>query len=124
FAILLDMVGDKKAEFKKEGYSLSQAASYTNAVWQDAQNLGLATFKNVAGPTISDDHLPLLDAGIPTVDIIDADLVGHASPDPDRKYWHTVDDLPKHLSPQTLDEVGRLLLDLIYQNLPKTIRTL
>jgi len=63
----------------------------------------------------------LIQAGIPAVDIIDADLVGHTAPELDRKYWHTTDDLTKHLSPTTMEEVGKLLLNLIYDRLPQDI---
>ncbi|MEO8873566.1 MAG: M28 family peptidase [Candidatus Kapaibacterium sp.] len=128
FAILLDMVGDKKAEFMPEGNSRERAGSFTKEIWQVAQTLGLTTFKQSPGPTIWDDHLPLLDAGIPTVDIIDADLVGARGntlvTDPNRKYWHTTKDLPNNLSTTTLGEVGKLLLYLIYERLPLTMRTL
>jgi glutaminyl-peptide cyclotransferase len=124
FAILLDMVGDKDAQFLKEGHSLERAGAFTNEVWKAASDLGLSTFRQMRGDAISDDHTPFLDAGIPAVDIIDIDLVGNKSPDPRRRYWHTIDDLPKHLSPNTMGEVGKLLLYLIYDRLPKTIRTL
>jgi Zn-dependent M28 family amino/carboxypeptidase len=124
FAILLDMVGDKNAQFLKEGNSLEKAGAFTNEVWKAASDLGLSTFKQLRGDAISDDHMPFLDAGIPAVDIIDIDLVGNKGPSPDRKYWHTTDDLPKHLSPNTMGEVGKLLLYLIYDRLPRTIRTL
>jgi Zn-dependent M28 family amino/carboxypeptidase len=122
FAILLDMVGDKNAVFEPEGNSMKSAARYTTEIWQAARELGLSTFRNGPGSTIEDDHLPFLEAGIPAVDIIDADLVGAHTTDPARKYWHTTHDLPNNLSAKTLDEVGRLLLYLIYEKLPLTIR--
>ncbi|MDP4197989.1 MAG: M28 family peptidase [Bacteroidota bacterium] len=124
YAILLDMVGDKKALFQPEGHSLQSAPQLVTEIWKTAESLGLSHFKSTPGPTIEDDHLPLIDAGIPSVDLIDGDLVGHASPDADRKYWHTLDDLPYHLSSQTLGEVGRLLLTLFYDRLPRDIPTL
>ncbi len=124
FAILLDMVGDKNAEFKPEGNSMHSAQQFTTEIWKAAQDLGLTTFKQAAGGTIEDDHLPFLQAGIPAVDIIDGDLVGARTQDPNRKYWHTTHDLPNNLSAATLDEVGRLLLYLIYERLPGSIRTL
>ncbi len=124
FAILLDMVGDKKAEFKPEGNSQRSAPQFTAEIWRAAQDLGLTTFKQIAGPTIEDDHLPFIQGGIPAVDIIDGDLVGAHTQDPDRKYWHTTHDLPNNVSDKTLDEVGRLLLYLIYERLPNSIRSL
>jgi glutaminyl-peptide cyclotransferase len=124
FAILLDMVGDKNAEFKPEGNSVHSAQRITSEIWKAAQDLGLTKFKQTQGGTIEDDHLPFLEAGIPAVDIIDADLVGARTEDPNRKYWHTTHDLPNNLSAATLDEVGRLLLYLIYERLPTSLRTL
>jgi len=121
FAILLDMVGDKNAVFKTEPYSAQNASDYVREIWETAKKLGLSHFQSVAGQGIQDDHLPLIQAGIPAVDIIDADLVGHVALEPDRKYWHTTDDLTKHLSPATMEEVGKLLLNLIYDRLPQDI---
>lgn len=125
FAILLDLVGDKKAEFKKEGYSMQAAPEIVNFVWNTARDLGLSTFKQeIARGGIDDDHIPLIQGGIRAIDIIDVDLVGHYSPDPERKYWHTQDDTIDKIGKNTLDEVGTLLLTIIYDRLPRVIRTI
>ncbi len=124
FAILLDMVGDKNAIFAPEANSVKSAPQFVSEVWKEAGMLGLSHFRATDGSNIEDDHLPLIEAGIPSVDIIDGQLVGAATNDPERKYWHTVDDLPKHLSPATLGEVGKLLLNLIYDRLPQDIPSL
>jgi glutaminyl-peptide cyclotransferase len=121
FAILLDMVGDKKAMFMPEFNSAQAAPNFVREIWETAAKLGLTHFKSAPGQDIADDHLPLIQAGIPTVDLIDGELVGYKGPDPDRKYWHTTDDLPKHLSAETLGEVGKLLLTLIYNRIPQDI---
>ena len=89
-----------------------------------AKELQLSHFKGGQGANISDDHFPLIEAGIPAVDLIDGNLVGALDPDPARKYWHTVDDLPKHLSEETIGQVGKLLLTLIYDRLPRDIPSL
>ncbi len=124
FAILLDMVGDTNAYFIPESTSEQAASVYVNEIWSTANRLGLSHFHTDRQTAIDDDHIPLIKAGIPSVDIIDGDLVGHQSSDPNRKYWHTVDDLPKHISRETMDEVGRLLLTLIYQQLPQDVPNL
>ena len=124
FAILLDMVGDSNADFIPEQSSERAAALYVKEIWNQAATLGLSHFHTNRECAIDDDHIPLIQAGIPSVDIIDGDLVGHQSTDPNRKYWHTIDDLPKHISSKTLDEVGKLLLALIYQRLPQDIPVL
>lgn len=122
--ILLDLVGDPKAVFKKEAYSVQAAPNIVNFVWKTAQELNLSTFSQEIGSGISDDHLPLIQAGMRVIDIIDQDLVGHNTTDPSRKYWHTHNDTMKNISAKTLDEVGTLLLTLIYDRLPKTMHNL
>lgn len=120
--ILLDMVGGKDAVFKKEGYSMQAAPSVVNFVWNTARDLGLRTFRQEVDAGISDDHLPFIEAGMRVIDIIDAGLVGHN--DTTRKYWHTLNDTPKNISTETLGEVGKLMLTLIYDRFPRSIRTL
>lgn len=120
-AILLDMVGDKNAQFKQEPFSMQSAPDYVNLIWQAARSMNLPHFSSMTGQGISDDHFPLIQVGIPSVDIIDGDLVGHADPSPDRKYWHTTDDVMSHLSADTMAEVGKLLLTVIYDRLPRTL---
>ena len=124
FAILLDMVGDKKAKFAMEQNSVNSAPQIVSFIWQTAQSMNLSHFVQTKGVPISDDHLPLIEGGIPSVDIIDADLVGHLDPDKERQYWHTLNDLPKNISAETLGEVGRLLLTLIYDRFPRNIPSL
>ncbi|KAA3663352.1 MAG: glutamine cyclotransferase [Calditrichaeota bacterium] len=102
--ILLDMVGDQDLHLMKEGYSVQMAPDIVNIVWSYARRLDLPAFSdNHMGP-VTDDHVPLLRVGIPCIDIIDFDY----------KYWHTIEDTPDKCSPESLDQVGRLLLELIY----------
>jgi len=55
---------------------------------------------------ITDDHVPLLEAGIPAVDIIDFDYPA----------WHTHLDLPDQVSAASLAEVSRVAAWLIYES--------
>ncbi len=105
--ILLDMVGDKQLQFPIEGFSAARQPELVEAVWGRAQALGLSEFVNSTGPYIYDDHIPLLDAGIPAINIIDFDY----------PYWHTLRDLPEECSAQSLNVTGRLLLDLAVNGL-------
>jgi Zn-dependent M28 family amino/carboxypeptidase len=52
-----------------------------------------------------DDHTPFVQAGIPAVDIIDFDY----------PYWHTVQDTPDKVSPESLDTVGETLFVWVVQ---------
>jgi hypothetical protein len=64
-----------------------------------ARQLGAKTFRNEVGREVMDDHWPLNDARIPTIDLIDFDY----------PYWHTIDDVPKNCSAESLAEVGRVV---------------
>ena len=123
FGILLDLVGDKNAEFPKEAISRQYAEPYVDALWQVALKMGLNSFKQRNGPRIEDDHLILNEqAGIPTLDIIDTDLVGHRTSDPRRKYWHTHKDDMSNIGAGTLEEVGRLVVYTVYRWLPAQVQ--
>ncbi|MBR9974189.1 MAG: M28 family peptidase [Bacteroidetes bacterium] len=115
FGILLDLVGDRDAEFPREELSRQFAGDVQDMLWREARRLGLSAFTDRPHSAILDDHLPLNTvAGIKTVNIIDAALVGGTADNPRRRYWHTLDDTPEQCSPETLDTVGRLLLSILY----------
>jgi hypothetical protein len=113
FGILLDMVGDAYLELPKEGYSVHYAPDVVDLVWNTARDLGISQFTFDVGPEIIDDHLPLNDAGIKTIDLIDFNY-----PDPSNRFWHTHQDTPEHCSPQSLEAVGTVLTHLIYMQKP------
>lgn len=100
YGILLDMVGDKNLRIPKEAYSNYYAPSLMKELYLHARRLDLqATFPNVEGQPIMDDHLELNKVGVPTVDLIDFDY----------PYWHTLDDTPDKCSAESLGKVGKLL---------------
>ncbi len=105
FGVLLDLVGDKDLRLPMEGNSLIYAFDLTNRIWETAEELDLPAFIKEEGPIVYDDHIPLNQAGIPTVDIIDFDY----------PYWHTVEDTPDKCSAESLAQVGKLILALIYE---------
>ncbi len=113
FAILLDMVGDTYLELPKEGYSVQYAPDIVNLLWDTARNLGVRQFIDAKGETIIDDHLPLNEAGIKTIDLIDFNY-----PDQSNRYWHTLNDTPDHCSAESLEAVGTVLTSVIYQQHP------
>lgn len=114
FGILLDMVGDKEAVFKKEPNSYQFASDIVDLVWKLASELNLKTFSNEFSNPIYDDHIPLGEMGIKIINIIDADLIGADSSNPRRNYWHTQNDTIENIGKETLREVGKLLTHLIY----------
>jgi Zn-dependent M28 family amino/carboxypeptidase len=114
FAINLDMVGDRNANFPVEGYSNQYAPDIVNLVWNIADQIGASDFVKNNYSQIYDDHLILNQGGIKAVDIIDADLVGNHSSGIRRNYWHTQNDNMSNISAATLQQVGNVLTHLIY----------
>ena len=53
---------------------------------------------------ITDDHIPLIDAGIRTIDVIDIS---------NYPYWHTMQDTPDKESAQSLEAVGNVAVGVI-----------
>lgn len=104
YGILLDMVGDRDLNLYKEGNSVRYAPEVVNRVWDVARRLGIAEFQFEQRYDVADDHVPLLNAGIPCIDLIDFDY----------PHWHTVEDTPDKCSPESLEKVGRVVLAAIY----------
>lgn len=114
FAILLDMVGDKEAQFQKEPNSIQFAPDIVELVWNLADKLNLKYFSGDVSSPIYDDHIPLGEMGIKIINIIDAKLIGGDPQNPRRNYWHTQKDTLENISKVTLKEIGALLNHLIY----------
>lgn len=113
FGILLDMVGGQGAKFYQEQFSLRYAASIVDKVWSAARHAGYGSmFTNEVGGQITDDHIPVNEAGIPTVDVIPC------YPDCRQSSfgptWHTINDDMEHLDANTLKAVGQTLIQVIY----------
>jgi len=110
YAINLDMVGDANLNVYIERYSYKQNPKLVMELWGKAEELNLTGFKKMAYYTIFDDHVPLYEiAGIPAVDIIDFDY-----PDEKTNYHHTHNDVVENCSPQSLWQVGTLMVHHIY----------
>lgn len=114
FSILLDLVGDKGANFSEEGNSLKYAPEVVNMVWGIASQINANMFTPSEGESIYDDHIPMNQAGLKTIDIIDADLVGANTPVIRRNYWHTQNDTMVNIGKNTLQQVGDVLTHLIF----------
>lgn len=105
WGILLDMVGDKNLEIPKEANSVSRASSVLNKVYAAAKELGIKEFKDELGGGVGDDHIVFLKKYIPVADLVH-------SPFPE--YWHTTHDTPDKCSAESLEKVGRVLVEVIY----------
>ena len=74
--ILVDMIGDRDLRISRESNS---TAWLTDIIWGAARRLEPAANSSIETLPIEDDHLPFLEAGVPSVDIIDLDYAA----------WHT-----------------------------------
>lgn len=113
FGILVDMVGDAQLEIPKERNSMAYAPDIVRKVWSAALEVGSTAFIDAEGEALHDDHVPLNQAGIKTIDIIDFNY-----PDQSQRFWHTLEDTPDKCSAESLEEVGKVLLQVIYRHSP------
>jgi hypothetical protein len=104
--VLVDMVGRKGLRIPMEANSLAAHPVLTRVVFNRALSLGLDAFDPVPGPAVYDDHIPFLERGIPAIDLIDMDF----------PEWHTLADTPDVCDPDSLGQVGRLLVALIHED--------
>jgi glutaminyl-peptide cyclotransferase len=99
--ILVDMIGDRNLVIKRETNS---TPALTDAIWAAAKRLNRREFVSDATP-IEDDHLEFLEAGVPSVDIIDLEY-----PDQTSRFWHTQYDTLDNVGAASLQAVGDVLL--------------
>lgn len=100
YGILLDMIGDRDLTVPMEPNSMRYARELSYALYAHAAKVGLGqTFPMVEGPTIEDDHIPINEAGLPTIDLIDFSY----------EDWHKLSDTPDKCSARSLGKVGKLL---------------
>lgn len=104
--LLLDMVGDPDARFIRDSHSERCDPGLVDLLHTKAPRHGLAENFPGTRSTVSDDHLPFVEAGIPAVDLID---FGRGFP----PYWHTTHDTMENLTPEMLGAVASLVLDVL-----------
>jgi glutaminyl-peptide cyclotransferase len=81
FGVVWDMIGDKDLRLPKEGYSLQGAPEVVDRVWRTAAELGHDdVFVNEEIGGVTDDHVPLLRAGMRVINVIDLDYPYHHRP--------------------------------------------
>jgi glutaminyl-peptide cyclotransferase len=95
--VIVDMIGDADQQIFMEQNS---EPDLTREIWTTAYGLGIDSFYAQMKWQIIDDHLPFVERGIPAALLIDFDY----------PFWHTVDDTADKVSPQSLENVGRVLM--------------
>ncbi len=109
YGLLLDMVGDADPSFPVEEISAQAASVVVRKVWRAAERLGYRQyFPSTVGLRVIDDHMPLIEAGLPTANLVDF-VYG-----PNNRYWHTPQDTPENVSAATLGMVGEVVAELVY----------
>ncbi|MCP4580020.1 MAG: M28 family peptidase [candidate division Zixibacteria bacterium] len=104
YVLLLDLIGDTDLNIHKEYYSQTYAGSLVSRIWAAAAIDSAKHFHPDIVHSVYDDHIPFLELGIPAAVIVDMDY----------KWWHTVEDTPDKCSAESLAEVGRVVLRLLY----------
>jgi len=113
-AILVDMVGAKGASFCAEYFSLQSAPDLLQRVWATAESLGYGSiFQMKHGGAVTDDHIKLIERGIPAIDIIDLRSDTDSGFEPN---WHTTSDTYENIDPASIRAVGETLASFIYRN--------
>ncbi|MBD3236503.1 MAG: M28 family peptidase [Candidatus Eisenbacteria bacterium] len=103
-AFVFDMVASESMQLAIEQRSRLQFPDLAAMVEQLAVEEGVTSFVPDYGPAVIDDHLPLIEAGLPAVLLVDFR-------DP---VWHTQADTPERCSPESLAEAGRIATRLVY----------
>ncbi len=104
-ALLLDLVGDRDLRIPQELYSLQSSPTLVREIFAIAAAFGKKEFDPRPGTAVYDDHIPLMQAGIPVVNLVDFEY----------KFWHTMEDVAQNCSAASLKAVGDVVLTWIYQ---------
>ena len=99
--VLLDFVGDRRLSIPRESNS-------SPGLWRKlraaAGRVGaLPIFSSRTGGSITDDHIPFLDRGVPSIDLIDFDF----------PCWHRRCDDMSAVSERSVDAVGETVYELL-----------
>ena len=100
--VLVDMIGDRDLQIKRD---LNSTTWLTDIIWAAAQKQQLGTYFRPERVQIEDDHMPFMEAGVPSVDIIDLEYPA----------WHTAGDTLDAVSARSLQVVGDTLVAALPQ---------
>ncbi len=109
--ILVDMVGPTNPIYRRESNSTPWLIEL---IWSTAVRLGYGKVFINDSNAIEDDHIPFLQRGVPSADIIDFenDVL---------EYWHTPRDTLDKIDPRTLAISGHVLIETV-PNLEKRVK--
>jgi glutaminyl-peptide cyclotransferase len=102
--ILTDMIGDKDLDIQRETNSTPWLVAL---VGQAAKKFGDERYFFQKDMAVEDDHLPFVERGVPSIDIIDLDY------GPNNSYHHTAQDTMDKISAHSLTIDGDVILETI-----------
>lgn len=104
FAVVWDMVGAANLRLTQEPQSAVAAPDVMDLVWGVAERMGYGhVFVQEPGLPVTDDHIPLIQAGIRAIDVIGWPY----------EHWHTMRDTIDKLSVESLTAVGNVAVAVI-----------
>ncbi len=101
--LLLDMVASETMVLTLEATSRSLQPDWAGVIDGIAERWAISTYDPIWAPPVIDDHIPLLQAGLPALCLIDFR-------DP---HWHTHADSPAHCSAASLRDTALVVLGLL-----------
>jgi glutaminyl-peptide cyclotransferase len=102
--LLADMIGDEELDIDRDTNSTPWLES---VVYEAATRLGYQSHFFERKNQVSDDHLPFVQRGVPSADLIDF-TYGY-----NNVFWHTPQDTADKLSPKSLEITGNVILETV-----------
>jgi Zn-dependent M28 family amino/carboxypeptidase len=102
--MLADMIGDKDLDIQRETQSTEWLVTL---VRQAAKKFGDERYFFKTDEPVEDDHLPFVQRGVPSIDVIDLDY------GPNNRYHHTAQDTMDKISAHSLTIDGDVFLETI-----------
>jgi Zn-dependent M28 family amino/carboxypeptidase len=102
--MLADMIGDKDLDIQRETRSTDWLV---DLVRQAARKYGYERYFFQRDEAVDDDHLPFVQRGVPSIDVIDLDY------GPNNSYHHTAEDTLDKISAKSLTVDGDVFLETI-----------
>ena len=115
FGVLWDMIGDADLNIYQEVNSAQAAPEVVQKVWGLAKDMGYEKyFIPEAKEPITDDHVPLIKAGLRVIDVIDIDYgPRNSSGQVITSYHHTLEDTIDKVSAKSMKIVGDVAVALL-----------
>jgi glutaminyl-peptide cyclotransferase len=102
--MLADMIGDKDLDIQRESNSTGWLVGLMG---QAVKKFGYDRYFFKQDMAVEDDHLPFVERGVPSIDVIDLDY------GPDNRYHHTAQDTMDKISAHSLTIDGDVFMETI-----------